>query len=431
MILSNWRRGDRDLEAIEMALRSALHRAGASGLSELLEADSPAAEHRDLPCPCGQQARYRELRSKAVLTVVGWVQLRRPYYLCPHCQQGQFPLDRQLDVEGLELSPGVRRMLAVVGSEVSFARGQEQMRLLADLEVTTKAVERTTEGIGAEVAAQEQARIRAAHQLGLPLPAGPSLPTMYVQMDGTGVPVVPAETQGRAGRIEGQPSHTREAKLGCVFTQTAVDQEGYALRDEASTTYTGAIETAEEFGRRIFTEALLRGWERAQWKVVIGDGADWIWNLADLLFPGATQIVDLYHAREHLWGLARLFWPADPTLRKRWIQRHLKWLERGRIARLVQALRQVADLRPELAETFRKEAAYFEKNAARMRYPLFRSQGLFIGSGVIEAGCRTIVGSRLKQSGMFWTVRGANALIALRCCRLSGEFDDYWDQRAA
>jgi hypothetical protein len=215
-----------------------------------------------------------------------------------------------------------------------------------------------------------------------------------------------------------------------VFTQTEVDREGYAMRDESSTTYTGAIETAEEFGRRLFTEALLRGWERAQWKVIIGAGADWIWNLADQ-FSGAIQIVDLYHAREHLWSLARLYWPADAVLQKRWVQCYLRWLERGQIVRLVQTIRKAAETRPDLAEIFPKEAAYFEKNAARMRYPLFRSQGLFVGSGVIEAGCRTVIGSRLKQSGMFWTVRGANAMIALRCSRLSGKFEDYWEKRAA
>jgi hypothetical protein len=429
--MNNWRRGQRDLEAMEMALRSAVHRAGAAALSALLEGHPPAAEQRTLPCGCGQQARYRELRSKSLLTALGRVELRRPYYLCSHCQKGQFPLDQQLDVEDNQLSPGVRRMLAVVGSEVSFVRGQEQMGLLAGLEVTAKAVERTAEAIGEDIAAQEQALIGQAHQLSLPLPTGDPIPTMYIQMDGTQVPVVASETQGRAGRSEGQPSRTREAKLGCVFTQTAVDQDGYAIREESSTTYTGAIETAEEFGRRIFTEAWLRGWERAEWKVIIADGADWIWNLSEVLFPGAIQIVDLYHAREHLWDLARLFWPADPALQKRWVQRYLRWLERGQIPRLVQAIRKVAEDRSDLAETFQKEAAYFEKNAERMRYPLFRSQGLFVGSGVIEAGCRTVIGSRLKQSGMFWTVRGANAMIALCCSRSSGEFDEYWEKRAA
>jgi len=171
-MLNSWRRGERDLEAVEMALRSAVHRAGAAALSEFLEGHPPAGEQRTQPCGCGQRARYRELRSKSLLTAVGRVQLRRPYYLCSHCGKGQFPLDQQLDVEDNQLSPGVRRMLAVVGSEVSFVRGQEQMRLLAGLEVTAKAVERTAEAIGEEIAAPEQALIGQAHQLSLPLPTG-------------------------------------------------------------------------------------------------------------------------------------------------------------------------------------------------------------------------------------------------------------------
>ena len=140
---------------------------------------------------------------------------------------------------------------------------------------------------------------------------GEPIPILYVQMDGTGIPVVKKETLGRKGKTEGQPAHTREVKLGCVFTQTGWDEEGYAIRDLDSTTYTGAIETAEEFGKRIYLEAWNRGWSRAEKKVVMGDGAEWIWNLAEPYFPGAIQIVDLYHARQHLWELARLLHPND------------------------------------------------------------------------------------------------------------------------
>jgi hypothetical protein len=139
---------------------------------------------------------------------------------------------------------------------------------------------------------------------------------MYVLMDGVQVPVVPTETEGRTGRTEGQRARTRECKLGGVFTQSSVDHEGWALRDFDSTTYVGAIETAEEFGFRIYSEAWRRGWERAKLKVVIGDGAVWILNLADQHFPGAIQIVDLYHAREHLWEIAALLHPHDPAAEK-------------------------------------------------------------------------------------------------------------------
>jgi hypothetical protein len=306
------------------------------------------------------------------------------------------------------------------------------MKALAGLEVTTKSVERTAEAVGAAIAAREQREIGQAMQLDLPVIVGEPIPILYVQMDGTGVPVVKKETEGRKGKTAGQPAHTREVKLGCVFTQTSWDEEGYAMRDADSTTYTGAIETAEEFGKRIYLEAWNRGWSRAQTKVVMGDGAEWIWNLADQHFPGAVQIVDLYHARQHLWDLVRRLHPNDPASQADWMKIHQRrLLDKGKIAKLVLALRSIESSNPEVLDKIRTEADYFERNAARMQYPKFRRQHLFVGSGVIEAGCKTVIGSRLKQSGMFWTVRGANSIIALRCCHLNGRFEDYWESRRA
>ncbi len=424
--------GRLDLEAIEMAVRSAMHRAGAAALTELLEFPAPANSQRTVACPCGQPAPYRELRSKPVLTAVGQVQVSRPYYLCPHCHTGQFPVDVELDIERTEFSPGVRRMQALVGQQAPFDHGREQMKVLAGLQVTTKSVERTAEAIGDDIAHQEQQQIQRAVQLHLPIRIGPSIPILYVQMDGTGVPVVKKETAGRQGKTEGQPAHTREVKLGCVFTQTTWDKEGYAIRDPDSTTYTGAIETAEEFGKRIYLEAWKRGWSRAKKKVVIGDGAEWIWNLVAEHFPDAMQIVDLYHARQHLWEVARQLYSQEAVKQKAWMKIHQKrLLDKGKIEKLVGALRSIDTANPQVAEKIRTEADYFERNAERMRYPNFRRQHLFVGSGVIEAGCKTVIGSRLKQSGMFWTVQGANAILALRCSHLNGRFEDYWEGHRA
>lgn len=432
MILQDRRKNGRlDLEATEMALRSALHQAGAVALGQLLQCDPPGPEQRQQACSCGHLAPYLELRSRCILTVVGKVELVRPYYLCSHCHRGQFPLDAQLDVEHQDLSPGVRRMLSVVGSEAPFDHGRQQMKLLAGLAVTTKAVERTAEAIGADIAARQQEEMNRARQWDLPIPIAPSIPVLYIELDGTGVPMVRAETKARPGKIDGQPAHTREVKLGCVFTQTSWNQQGFAIRDPDSTTYTGAIETAEEFGQRLYAEACHRGWSRARKKVVLGDGAEWIWNLADLHFPGAIQIVDLFHARQHLWDLARLLYPGEDAHQRQWILRHQPKLDDGKIEKLVGYLCSLETSSPELTATIRQAAAYFQRNTERMRYPEFRRQHLFVGSGVIEAGCKSVIGSRLKQSGMFWTVRGANAIIALRCCRLSARFEDYWDTRRA
>jgi hypothetical protein len=415
-----------------MAMRAAMHQAGAAALSQLLRSDPPGPDEREVPCPCGQKARYREMRSRRVLTAVGEAEFRRPWYLCPQCHHGQCPADAALDIEKADLSPGVRRMLALIGSEAPFDHGRRQIELLAGLDVTAKAVERTAEAIGGNIAQGEQREIQRAVQLDLPMVVGEPVPILYVQMDGTGVPVVKKETVGRKGKTDGQPAHTREVKLGCVFTQTGWDQEGYAIRDVDSTTYTGAIETAEEFGKRMYLEAWKRGWAHAAKKVVMGDGAEWIWNLAEQHFPGAVQIVDLYHARQHLWELARQLHPNDQASQKAWVKVHQKrLLDKGKIEKLVGALRSIASTNPEVIDKIRTEADYFETNAARMRYPQFRRQHLFVGSGVIEAGCRTVIGSRLKQSGMFWTVRGANAIIALRSCHLNDRFEDYWEARRA
>ncbi len=433
-VIFNGRRqsGHLDLEATEMTVRSVMHQAGASVLTKLLCFASPDADQRTIPCACGRQAHYRELRSKPVLTVVGRVKASRPYYLCPYCHAGQFPADIELDIEDTEFSPGVRRMQAMVGQAAPFDHGREQMNLLAGLEVTAKSVERVAEAIGADIAAGEQRAISKAVQLDLPVIVGEPIPILYVQMDGTGIPVVKKETEGRKGKTDGQPAHTREVKLGCVFTQTAWDKEGYAIRDPDSTTYTGGIETAEEFGKRLYLEAWNRGWNRAKKKVVIADGAEWCWNQASLHFPGAIQIVDLYHARQHLWELARKLYSGDPLNQKAWMKVHQKrLLDKGKIEKLVLSLRSTESTNAEVLEKIRTEADYFERNAERMRYPKFRRQHLFVGSGVIEAGCKTVIGSRLKQSGMFWTVRGANAIIALRCCQLNNRFEDYWESRRA
>ena len=413
-----------------MAVRSAMHQAGAAALTELLRFAAPAADRRSIPCSCGHQAHYHELRSKPVLTAVGAAEVSRPYYLCPNCHVGQFPADVELDIVNTEFSPGVRRMQAVVGQEAPFDHGRQQMKLLADLEVTTKSVERTAEAIGENIAAREREEMQRAVQLDLPMVVGKPVPVLYVQLDGTGIPAVHKETVGRQGKTEGQPSHTREVKLGCVFTQTNWDEEGYPIRDPDSTTYTGAIETAEEFGKRIYVEAWKRGWSRAEQKVVMGDGAEWIWNLADQHFPGAVQILDLYHARQHLWDLVRKLYPNDEVGQKTWMKIHQKrLLDKGKIEKLVAAIRSLQSANPDVAEKLRTETDYFDRNAERMRYPKFRRLHLFVGSGVIEAGCKTVIGARLKQSGMFWTVRGANAIIALRCCYLNGRFEDYWQDR--
>jgi Uncharacterised protein family (UPF0236) len=243
--------------------------------------------------------------------------------------------------------------------------------------------------------------------------------------------MVKCETAGRRGKGAGGEAHTREVKLGCIFTQTGMDKEGRPQRDEASTTYVGAIESASAFGWRLYGEAERRGLRRAAQVIVIGDGAQWIWAIADEHFPGAVQIVDLYHARQHLAELSQVIYPVQNRKATRWGEARLAQLDEGKVEALLRCLRRLQPSSKKAQEELRRTINYFAHNRERMRYGEYRQQGWFVGSGVVEAGCRTVVGQRLKQSGMHWSLRGANAITALRCIQLSGRWEEFWEMRAA
>jgi hypothetical protein len=319
--------------------------------------------------------------------------------------------------------------MSKVGAYRPFGLGHEDLYELADIRVSAKEVERISQSVGGQAEAFHAAESAASLSDNI-IPIKP-VPKMYVCIDGTGVPVVKKETMGRKGKGEDGQAKTREAKLGCVFTQTCVDREGRPVRDDESTSYTGAIETAELFGRRIYQEAMRRGMDSAGETVVIGDGAPWIWNIADEQFYGATQIVDLFHAREHYWNIAKACFGQHKDKLHQWTEERRKELDDGSPEEVIDAIHRCSSLPGYDRTICEREIGYFEKNKERMRYADFRKRGLFVGSGVLEAGCRTVVGQRLKQSGMHWTVRGANSIIALRCSILSNRWEDFWEHRSA
>lgn len=420
--------GSLDLEASELAIRAAMHDVGGVLLEKLLNSN-PGGSGAGVKCGAGHTATFVDYRSKEIMTVVGAVEFRRAYYHCEQCGQGVLPQDAAFDLVGTSFSPGVRRLMGRVGGKESFNEGRVDLEELAGIKVQTKAVERVAEGIGAELEALGQReRERAINeQKVVPLK---SIAKLYVSFDGTGVPVIKRETAGRRGKSATGEAHTREVKLGCVFTQMAVDEQGHPVRDEAATTYVGAIETAAEFGWRIYGEAERRGLRRAVQVIVIGDGAPWVWGIAGEHFPGAIEIVDLYHAREHLANLSRLVYGAGSAKAREWTTARLAQLDAGDVESLLFSLRRLRPTSAETQEVLRHTIGYFESNRQRMRYAEFRRQELFVGSGVIEAGCKTIVGYRLKQSGMRWSLRGANAIISLRCAQLSGRWEEFWEMRA-
>jgi len=406
-----------------------MHRIGSSLLEKLINADGGGYQGRILPCEKGHHYEFVEYRDKELLTVLGSVTVKRAYYYDQGCQRGWCPKDHNLDIEGTSYSSGVRRMMSKVGAYRSFGLGHEDLFELAGIRVSAKEVERISQMVGYQTeafqAAEGQASLSGKIVLMKPVPR------LYVCMDGTGVPVVKKETVGRQGKGKDSQAKTREVKLGCVFTQTGFDQKGRPVRDEESTSYTGAIEVAETFGQRIYQEAKRRGMDRAGEVCVLGDGASWIWNLADEHFYGATQIVDLYHAREHYWNVAKACFGQNSDKLHQWTEERRRELDEGRVEEVMDAIHKCPCLPGNDKVVAEREIGYFRKNKERMQYADFRKRGLFVGSGVLEAGCRTVIGQRLKQSGMHWTVRGANSIIALRCCIMSNRWEDFWENRAA
>lgn len=412
-----------------MAVRSQALRVAARALEKWLNADTSDHAGPELPCSCGDLAQYHGRHEKTFESALGPLHLERAYYHCKPCQSGFCPRDRQLRLEMFSLTPGVLRMTGSTASLVSFEESSALLLELAGVKISASQVERAAEALGAVIADDERSCVERM---------GEVAPTMYLGMDGTGVPMRKPEVAGRAGKQSDGSAKTREAKLVTMWTAESRDEKGKPVRDPGSITYSAAIESAavpdtsreqSDFAKRALREATRRGFTDAQRCVVLGDGSAWIWNTAKELFPNAIQILDRFHAKEHLSTVGKAIY-ANAEQRKEWIQQRYDELDEGRLDPLLAELnRQGAN-----HEQARECAEYMRNNRDRMRYPEFHEQGLCTATGVVEAGCKVVVGTRLKRAGMHWTVKGANAIIALRCSKLSGRFEDFWErysQRAA
>ena len=410
------------MEAAEAVIRAGLLRLGGSMLEQVLAADHG---HRGPRVPCGQghEAEFAGYRDKSFGTVLGLVTVTRAWYHCAACKHGLAPRDADLGVTGEGMSPGLRAMNDQASAAVPFARAASLLEDLAGVRLTAKRAERAAEASGTAVAAdaRERAALITARKL-VPLPPSPLPDKLYAVIDGTGVPVTARETAGRAGKGEDGRARTREVKLAVFFTQDKLDKDGYPVRDRDSTSIIATFEPASVFAGLVKAEGIRRGADHVRQLTIIGDGAPWIWNIASAKFPEATQIVDLYHAREHLHDLARSLEFMLLDRKDEWLAARLEDLDYGDIDGICEAAR-AYPLEGVKKDELATALGYFENNAPRMRYKWFRQCGLFTGSGVVEASCKTVIGQRLKQSGMHWTVSGADAIIALRCREASSTWE--------
>ena len=411
--------GSSNFETLETLVRDTSLHIGANILETLINSDrgdcQPTFTHPD-----GIIMNYAGRREKTFVTVLGDITLQRAYYTDEH-GRGYFPRDKLLGLDKDSLSAGVKRMIGHTASVLSFKESSLMIENLAALHISVKQVERAAEDLGEEIAGNEKSVI----ENGIPCSR-----TLYLGIDGTGCPVRKEETEGRKGKQPDGSAKTREVKLAVTFSADSRDKNNTPVRDEGSVTYNAAIERAatgdldkniSDFACRVERETRRRGFDKAERQVILGDGAVWIWNIAGELFPDAVQIIDLYHAKGTISKAAKEIFGSESDFGKQWGKERRDDWEAGRIDTILDKLE------PFLGKCAEAGSCrnYLLKNRKRLNYPYFRKIGLCTSSGIVESGCRHVIGARVKQSGMHWTVRGANAIIALRCSKLSGRFENF------
>jgi hypothetical protein len=395
-----------DLATAEQTTRQRLLAAGAQALSAGLAARGTGKVGARVACACGAYATFEGYRSKEVQTLVGWVTVRRAYYACPTCGHGQAPLDATLGLARDSHSPGVRRLASQVGALLPFGPAAATLAATAGVEISRSALRVVTEAAGArreQALASDEERAWAT---GVTPPRAATADRLYVAMDGV--------------RILSTTGEGREVKVGVV----APVRRTPAGEERAPASYAASLAPAEAFGRRLALEAHRRGLEGTAAIAVLGDGAAWIWNLADEHFPTAVQIVDWFHASERIWALGRALHGAETPETTAWVGAQLARLAKGEAAALAETWRALP-CRGEAATVRDEQVTYFTNQAGRMAYDRYRAAGWDIGSGMVESACKYVIGAREKGAGMRWSEHGANAVAQLRVLLCNHEWDAY------
>ena len=374
--------------------------------------------------PLPGETVHQDRRIK-VETLFGTIELKRRYLHHANSHSGRAPLDLTLDLSEHH-TPAVAKLICQASANAgdSYQEAAAILTVFSGLQLEARCFHRLINRLTPELT-------EALPSLA-PCDSAKPIPILYLENDGTGVPFRPEELAGRKGKQPDGSARTREAKLGCVFTQTTTDKDGEPMRDPDSTSYVGTMGDCRASGAHLRAEAIRRGLALARIIIFLGDGAAWIWENARLFFPTAIQILDFYHAVEHLGVLARAlfgdgeFGSAQQSL---WASELKRSDVQGILEQATRLLAASPDLDAQRRETVQREIAYFTTHIERTRYGFFRQQGYFIGSGVIEAGCKAVIGRRLKQSGMFWGEAGAENILQLRCLLKSPHFDAAWQAR--
>jgi hypothetical protein len=404
---------------LEVLVRAAVFKSANELVGWLLQQAAERIDAAYQPKP-GEVRKGRE--TIGAQGIFGNFPITRDYYYRAGKDRGHYPAD---DALGLEVSytPALAKLICLEGAdEPTYLKAERHLKQTGGITVSARQIQRVVQrvGDGAQQWQERSAEPGSCHRSDAPI--------MYVSADGTGVPMVPEQLAGRKGKQADGKAKTRQVYLGCVFTQHRVDEKGRPVRDWESTSYVSSFKPIDQFGPLLRQEALRRGLGSAPTVVMLIDGANGLENMGKLNFKDCVQIVDFYHAIEHA-GLVldALIGKAHPDHKSRqryWAKRLLK----DKVEALIEQTRQECEGKPQ-AQAVDEALHYFVSNVNRMQYGTFRAAGYFIGSGVVEAGCKTVIGARCKQSGMFWSESGAENILALRCIHSSRRLDEFWKHR--
>ena len=394
------------VQQLEGLLRNAIFKPANAVVEYLLQAAADRIDAAYQPKP-GEHHKGRE--QIQLQGIFGTFQMTRDYYYHEGKKQGHYPADAALGLE-VGYTPALAKLLCLEGADEStYLKAERHLEQTGGIKVSARQIQRVVQRVGEHAQSWQE---RPAQ------PGSCDANVMYVSADSTGIPMVSEELAGRPGKQSDGTAKTRQVYLGCVFTQHHVDEEGHPIRDWESTTYVSSLQSIHEFGPCLRQEALRRGMATAARVVLLIDGAEGLENMGHDCFKDAVQIVDFYHALEHagkvLQALLGKDHPDYEKRRRRWAKRLLK----NKVQDLIEQTRKQCAAQPQ-SQAVEKELGYFVRNVDRMQYGTFRAAGYFIGSGVVEAGCKTVIGGRCKQSGMFWSESGAENIRALRCINSS------------
>jgi len=321
-------------------------------------------------------------------------------------------------------SPGLVRLASRAAARKGFEAASDDLKELAGIHIDGRQIQRLTAFSGQKIATQ--LKLTSSEVQAKPMPI------CYVEADETGIPMAAKELKDSKGKQLDGTTKTREVKLGCVFSQSQTDEEGRPMRDYQSTSYVGTLDSVSSFAPLLRDEARRREIGRSEKVVFIGDGAAWIWELARTHFPSAILIVDFYHMMEYLHELSHLLYGKDTPWADRMKDQWKEQMEKDNVQRVFVSLKrraeQLEDVSADMLRKIQGKIGYLENNRDKMQYGTFRQQGLFYESGVVEAGCRAVIGKRLKQVGMFWSQPGAENILVLRCALMSNRWDECWNQ---